>query len=415
MHSSYNWLSVFSFLSVGLQVLCLLTTPLSPDWDDCIRAYLSREQVAELVAPHPDTLQLINSWLEHYGVPSSSVSTSHSGLYEHAETKDRILRTLGYALPVVLHAYVQAVAPTNYFGSPRKRQQRRESTSPFRVVTPSFLRSLYETSTYVPAATDRNVLAIAGILGDYPSQANLDIQYTQSITFPTPHIFYSTLGEVESYLIWLDYVLRLERQDFAEGYATSLCHLFAQLGARGASVLFASGDSGVAGMGDDCAVQFQPMFPASCKCGVAAFSSGGFSNYFKREPYQDEAVAGYLRNLGNRYVGLYNASSRGIPDIAAQSYEFHVYGTSCSTPVAAAVISLLNDYRISQGRPALGFLNPWLYGKGHAGFNDIKLGFNPGCDTKGFPAIAGWDPVTGFGTPNLTKLMEIPLPDARGQ
>ncbi|KAF8266402.1 subtilisin-like protein [Lactarius quietus] len=584
MHSSYNWLSVFSFLSVGLQVLCLLTTPLSPDWDDMrvkhawkaiptnweavshpspdttinlyvalkphrdrenaltdalnevsdprhlkYGAYLSREQVAELVAPHPDTLQLINSWLEHYGVPSSSVSTSHSGgwltltdvpvnqanallgasyqLYEHAETKDRILRTLGYALPVVLHAYVQAVAPTNYFGSPRKRQQRQREhlgvatsrepvtvlSSRFGVVTPSFLRSLYETSTYVPAATDRNVLAIAGILGDYPSQvdltvfmnkyrsdglyasytlvplgsgtwpiephpeANLDIQYTQSITFPTPHIFYSTLGEVESYLIWLDYVLRLERvpqtisasyagneQDFAEGYATSLCHLFAQLGARGASVLFASGDSGVAGMGDDCRVndgsgrvQFQPMFPASCPFVTsvggtfdynpevaAAFSSGGFSNYFKREPYQDEAVAGYLRNLGNRYVGLYNASSRGIPDIAAQSYEFpyvfnnqleDVYGTSCSTPVAAAVISLLNDYRISQGRPALGFLNPWLYGKGHAGFNDIKLGFNPGCDTKGFPAIAGWDPVTGFGTPNLTKLMEIPLPDARGQ
>ncbi|KAF8257948.1 peptidase S8/S53 domain-containing protein [Lactarius quietus] len=530
MHSSYNWLSVFSFLSVGLQVLCLLTTPLSPDWDDMrvkhawkaiptnweavshpspdttinlyvalkphrdrenaltdalnevsdprhlkYGAYLSREQVAELVAPHPDTLQLINSWLEHYGVPSSSVSTSHSGgwltltdvpvnqanallgasyqLYEHAETKDRILRTLGYALPVVLHAYVQAVAPTNYFGSPRKRQQRQREH--LGVAT-----SREPVTVLSSPATDRNVLAIAGILGDYPSQvdltvfmnkyrsdglyasytlvplgsgtwpiephpeANLDIQYTQSITFPTPHIFYSTLGEVESYLIWLDYVLRLER-----------------LGARGASVLFASGDSGVAGMGDDCRVndgsgrvQFQPMFPASCPFVTsvggtfdynpevaAAFSSGGFSNYFKREPYQDEAVAGYLRNLGNRYVGLYNASSRGIPDIAAQSYEFpyvfnnqleDVYGTSCSTPVAAAVISLLNDYRISQGRPALGFLNPWLYGKGHAGFNDIKLGFNPGCDTKGFPAIAGWDPVS---VRPLTKLMEIPLPDARGQ
>jgi tripeptidyl-peptidase-1 len=42
-------------------------------------AYLSREQVAELVAPHPDTLELIDSWLEHHGVPSSSVSTSHGG------------------------------------------------------------------------------------------------------------------------------------------------------------------------------------------------------------------------------------------------------------------------------------------------------------------------------------------------
>ncbi|KAF8257511.1 peptidase S8/S53 domain-containing protein [Lactarius quietus] len=263
-------------------------------------------------------------------------------------------------------------------------------------------------------------------------EANLDIQYTQSITFPTPHVFYSTLGE-EGYLKWLNYMLRLERvpqtittsyggneQDFSEGYATSLCHLFAQLGSRGASVLFASGDSGVAGVDGDCRVndgsgrvQFQPMFPASCPFvtsvggtfdhnpeAAAAFSSGGFSNYFKRELYQDEAVAGYLRNLGNRYVGLYkwvsltcrivfsyfcnlfSASSRGIPDIAAQSYDFlyvfdnqlkDLYGTSCSTPVAAAVISLLNDYRISQGRPALGFLNPWLYGKG----SDGKVRFSP--------------------------------------
>jgi tripeptidyl-peptidase-1 len=57
------------------------------------------------------------------------------------------------------------------------------------------------------------------------------------------------------------------------------------------------------------------------------------------------------------------------------------------------IISLLNDYRISRGKPPLGFLNPWLYGGGLAGLNDITSGSNPGCGTDGFSAIVGWDPV----------------------
>ena len=62
--------------------------------------------------------------------------------------------------------------------------------------------------------------------------------------------------------------------------------------------------------------------------------------------------------------------------------------------VVAGIISLLNDYRLSQGNKGLGFLNPWLYGEGtRRGFNDITTGTNPGCGTKGFSAVTGWDPV----------------------
>jgi tripeptidyl-peptidase I len=60
----------------------------------------------------------------------------------------------------------------------------------------------------------------------------------------------------------------------------------------------------------------------------------------------------------------------------------------------AGVISLLNDYLISEGKPPLGFMNPWLYSKGLGGLNDITSGNNPGCDTKGFSAAPGWDPVS---------------------
>ena len=33
----------------------------------------------------------------------------------------------------------------------------------------------------------------------------------------------------------------------------------------------------------------------------------------------------------------------------------------------------MNDYRISHGRPSLGFLNPFLYSKGVAGLVDIVV------------------------------------------
>jgi len=59
----------------------------------------------------------------------------------------------------------------------------------------------------------------------------------------------------------------------------------------------------------------------------------------------------------------------------------------------AGIISLLNDYQLSKDRTPLGFLNPWLYGYGHTGINDITSGSNPGCGTVGFSAIVGWDPV----------------------
>jgi len=108
---------------------------------------------------------------------------------------------------------------------------------------------------------------------------------------------------------------------------------------------------------------------------------------------------------------------RAIPDISAQAAGFKVFlngqefaraGTSGSAPIVAGMISLLNDNRISQGKAPRGFLNPWLYwSKARVGFTDIVEGSNPGCGTPGFPAIVGWDPVTGLGTPNFEQLLYI--------
>ncbi|KAI9450883.1 hypothetical protein BJY52DRAFT_1191408 [Lactarius psammicola] len=120
-------------------------------------AYLSKQQVAESfqqaraclgvtqVAPHPDTLKLVKSWLGHHQRAPSTISTirgchwltrigvpvSHvrdllsasSQIYRHADTNDTILRTVGYAPSVALHAHAQTDVPTTYSGSPHTSLQ----------------------------------------------------------------------------------------------------------------------------------------------------------------------------------------------------------------------------------------------------------------------------------------------------
>jgi tripeptidyl-peptidase-1 len=99
---------------------------------------------------------------------------------------------------------------------------------------------------------------------------------------------------------------------------------------------------------------------------------------------------------------------------------------TATTQVFGGIISLLNDYLLYQNRPTLGFLNPWLYGSGQAGLNDITSGSSSGCGSNGFPAVVGWDAVrcarltfllstlvdsvlkaTGLGTPNFVELQGV--------
>lgn len=146
-----------------------------------------------------------------------------------------------------------------------------------------------------------------------------------------------------------------------------------------------------------------------------AASTGGFSIDFARPAYQD-GVPGA-------------AAHRGVPDVSADADldtslatlltfaggKFAIgpaVGTSASTPVWAAIVALADQYA---GRH-LGFINPALYQIGrsahyHRAFNDITKGNNTVQDgsvtVKGFNARTGWDPVTGWGSPDVQVL--IPL------
>jgi subtilase family serine protease len=95
---------------------------------------------------------------------------------------------------------------------------------------------------------------------------------------------------------------------------------------------------------------------------------------------------------------------------------YTICGTSEGSPQWAGIVADLNQYA---GRP-LGLLNPALYAAGgfgqfyHFG-RDITVGNNilvdvPGAATTGYYAAPGWDPASGWGTPNLVELPYRPFP-----
>ena len=240
--------------------------------------------------------------------------------------------------------------------------------------------------------------------------------------------------------------------DLTARYEVRQCNEYAKLGLAGTTVLYASGDYGVAGNKGSCVESsnktlnggtggiFNPAFPPSCPYVTAVgatqikdggsiadpeeaiatsiHSGGGFSNVFELPAYQADAVNSWFLT-GNPPYGAdrFNNSrtSRGYPDISANGARFAVAvnsaftlldGTSASTPVVGAVFTLINEARLNAGKSSIGFVNPVLYANPGA-FNDITTGNNPGCGTQGFSAVEGWDPVTGLGTPSYTKLLSV--------
>ncbi|TFK32816.1 family S53 protease-like protein [Crucibulum laeve] len=350
-------------------------------------------------------------------------------------------------------------------------------------VTPACLQALYGIPT-TKATQSSNVLGVSGFIDQFANQAdlttflknlrpdlasttkftleeidggqnsqtasqagveaNLDIQYTVGIASGVPNVFISVGdnfqdGALEGFLDIINLLLGQSNpphvlttsygqneNTISRALANQLCNAYMQLGARGTSILFASGDGGVSGSQSARCTTFVPTFPSGCPfmtsvgatTGItetsATFSSGGFSNFFGRPSYQSTAVSSYLTALGSTNAGKFNTSGRAFPDVSAQGQNVEIVvggrtesvaGTSCSSPIFASVIALLNDQLVAAGKSPLGFLNPFLYSAaGAAALNDVTTGSNPGCNTNGFPAKAGWDPVTGLGTPNFAKL-----------
>jgi len=232
-----------------------------------------------------------------------------------------------------------------------------------------------------------------------------------------PKVFSISYGDDEMYV--------------STSYANRISAEFMKAGARGISILFASGDSGA-----NCYRNtFIPDFPAGSPYVTSVggtrgggvrdidswrLSSGGFSNIFDRPAWQDDAVSQYMADEGNMgMAALYGANidGRGFPDVSAMAVGYPVVctgkaylisGTSCASPVFAGIISLLNDHLLNNGKSTLGFLNPWLYSTDvKKTLVDVVNDYNEGCTAIGWSAQEGWDPVTGLGYPNFGNLRDL--------
>ena len=243
---------------------------------------------------------------------------------------------------------------------------------------------------YVPGAIGDNFtyvsinggLSTQGALGPtvQTAEGNLKAEYAFSLSSPTPGYYYSTGGvgelvpdleepvvnENEPYLDFLHYILSLpddklpttltssygeDEQSSPRPYVISTCSLFAQLGARGVTVIISSGD---AGPGRACqsndgtdSTRFMRQFPAACPFVTSVggtqyiepeeawpFSSGGFSDVFARPAYQDDAVGAYLGFLGDKWKGLYKPSGRGFPDVSAQAANYTIVNNGMEHPIS---------------------------------------------------------------------------------
>ena len=152
-------------------------------------------------------------------------------------------------------------------------------------------------------------------------------------------------------------------------------------------------------------------------------SGGGFSDYSPRPSWQNDVVNEYLssESLYLPPSNYFNSSNRGFPDVSAIAHNYLVYiegiwslidGTSAAAPVWAAIISLINQFELNEGRGPMGFINPLIYQAYNDNQNiffDIVNGNNfcteKTCCQNGFYTSKGWDPVTGLGTPNFDLLL----------
>jgi len=127
-----------------------------------------------------------------------------------------------------------------------------------------------------------------------------------------------------------------------------------------------------------------------------------------------------------------STTMRNLPDVAMTADNVYVIygngragafgGTSCATPLWAAFISLVNQLALTNGEPAVGFINPAFYGLGKGSnvlsypalFHDITTGNNESSSSPNrFSAVAGYDLCTGWGTPmgtNLITALGLPEP-----
>lgn len=251
----------------------------------------------------------------------------------------------------------------------------------------------------------------------------------------------------------------------SQAYVARVNQEFLKLALRGVTVVASSGDAGAPGRtNEDCADASRPVnpaFPASspyvlsvgatyvpldnstqtytsplCEQRGCVTSTdersvqfdamgwtagGGFSLYRNHTPWwQADAVHHYLTS-NVTLPPHFHRNGRGYPDLSALGHSCPtivanelggVDGTSCSAPIVAGLVATLNAHLPAN----VGFFNPLLYAMQSRCpdcLRDVTAGYNWCTEQQccapslGFAASAGWDPVSGLGTPRVERMLHF--------
>mmetsp|Transcript_26476 Transcript_26476/g.36459 ORF Transcript_26476/g.36459 Transcript_26476/m.36459 type:complete len:700 (+) Transcript_26476:293-2392(+) len=327
-----------------------------------------------------------------------------------------------------------------------------------------------------------NTTSACSLTGGSPSctEGNLDVQYIMGVAQVSPTIYWytSTLttAYTDPFTTWILNVAAetnppqsnsLSWGALESSVTSSIQNTWnteaMKLGLQGVTIAVASGDDGAPNLSSSgqcmCSVNngYNPIFPASSPYVVAVgatmgpqsntaeigcqsqlggviTSGGGFSIYNLMPSYQSAAVKQYFKNVASTSsapTSGYSTTGRGYPDVALVGVNYQVviagqtlgvYGTSCSTPVFAAFVTLINGLRYQKGlKSSIGFINPTLYNNSKS-FKDITSGSNKCCAytgsnpssatccSSGFTTATGWDPMTGLGSisfPAMAALFNV--------
>lgn len=144
---------------------------------------------------------------------------------------------------------------------------------------------------------------------------------------------------------------------------------------------------------------------------IGGATGGGVSVHFSKPAYQANV------NVPTP-TGTANATGRGVPDVAGvadpetgfvilvDGQEGVVGGTSAVAPLWAGLVALCNQ---ELGKN-LGWFHPTIYGTfaQHKVLHDITSGNN-----GTYKASKGWDPCTGYGTPNGQAILGLLKPASK--
>jgi subtilase family serine protease len=200
--------------------------------------------------------------------------------------------------------------------------------------------------------------------------------------------------------------------------------IFQEMAAQGQSFFNASGDSG-AYYADMAAKEGDPFI--TVVGGSVLFTSGPAGTWQSEETWSPGGGGisatyhiPYWQQSVNMSTNQGSTTWRNIPDVAADAEGVLVTydngltnplsGTSCSAPLWAGFMALINQQAAQNGQPPVGFLNPYIYGLGQSSlyrscFHDMTIG----GDGR-FSAKPGFDLCTGWGTPAGQALINALAP-----